>query len=64
MNMGNAWFVDYKFLMGSRWENLKVCDSFNEALDFAAEVSKKYKSVKVRVVDRDNDKTVITINKL
>ena len=63
MSMGNAWFVDYKLPAGSRWENLRVCDSFNEALDFAAEVSKKYKFVKVRVVDRDNDKTVITINK-
>ena len=61
--MGNAWFVDYKLPMYSRWENLKVCDSFNEALDLAAEISKKYKSIKVRVVDRDNDKTVITINK-
>lgn len=62
--MGNAWFVDYKLPTDSRWENLKVCDSFNEALDLAAEISKKHKYVKVRVVDRDNDKTVITINKI
>lgn len=33
--MGNAWFVDYKLPTDSRWENLKICDSFNEALDFA-----------------------------
>ena len=62
--MGNAWFVDFKLPTDSRWENLKVCDSFNEAPDFAAEISKKYKSVKVRVVHRDNGKTVITINKI
>jgi hypothetical protein len=62
-NNMNAWFVDYKLPQDSRWENLKVCDTFNDALDFAVETSKKYKYVKVRVVDRDNDKVVIKIEK-
>lgn len=65
---GNLFFVDVKRSDAKRWENVRVCENFNEAIYYAFEEHKihaglKSKMLKIRVVDRDNDSTVLMLDR-
>lgn len=64
--MGNLYFVDVKIVGSKKWENIRVCESFNEAIDVAVkEHTKEHNSavLKVRVIDRDFDSTVLMLDR-